>query len=497
MAATTTTWSPNGNNGAEADGATVSVGNSGGVHGDAWDQVDIGTGAAIVYDSTAGRGAYSGRSAHLTAVGTGKARLYRTLASDTDNLSFSWFQYFASPFANTVATAVAVTKLQIFGTTNSVIGSVNIRTDGQLQLLDNTATVRKTFNVASHILRAGQLVRMIMQWKIGGPGVGKIAFGFIESPFGTDFTVTNAGFYEEATLADNGAIQAHAFSIGSNATSAKLDEYVSGLTVKTDFYGDIPAAAPGPPVATVMSTPASRGAGTVTVTGGITVPDGSVASLAARVLTTAQGAALATPVIANPPNNPTITSVTSGLGTTSATISATFPAVPGRYHVQIYGTKNDGTASNDNAWVVYDIYGASGQYEVKPFRVVSYTGLAINGATDPTVALSDGNLNTDLRVTGPANVDLVIEWCAFGPDSIEFRHIIDAAASPTTTAQVTVFLANGTTTVYAEPSPATNDSTTDPANWNHDTTVSSGGLAIATPGDARRALRTRLRLNQP
>jgi hypothetical protein len=485
MAATTSTWTPNGS---ETNGTPITPTNSGGVHGDAWDQVDIGTGSTITYDTTSGYGAFSGRNANLTAVGTGKARLYRNLASDTDDVSIT-FTFIFPTFTNTAAVQI----FGLFNTANTGCGSVNLRSDGQVQLLEGGGTVVKTFNVANHILLAGTRCRARFQWHKGAAGTGKIAFGFV--PSGTDFTVTNAGYYEETALANSGTLQAHFFHIGSNASTAKFDFRVSNVIVKTDSYADITPAAPGPPVATVMSKPASRGAGSVTVTGGITVPDGSVGTIAARVLTAAQGAALTTPIVCNPPNNPTITPTTSGIGTLSATISATFPAIPGRYHVQVYGTKNDGTATNDSAVVEINIYGASGQYEVKPFQVISSTGFTANGAATAIATQTDANDATDLRITGPANNDIWEEWCAFGPDSIEFQWTIDADASPSTTAQVTVYKADGVTEVYAETAYTISTSGTSSA-WVHNTVVDAAGLLVATAGTNREKLRTRLRINQ-
>ncbi len=239
-----------------------------------------------------------------------------------------------------------------------------------------------------------------------------------------------------------------------------------------NFIG--PAAANVAPVATAMSRPAPQLAGNLALTGTITDSDGTVAT--------------GTWTLVSGPDNPTPSVSTSGLGTSSATIGATFDAVAGVYVWRLSGTDNAGTASN-NSTVQIDVYPASGT-NVKPASRTGGTATVV-GAGSAIAAVTD-NLDTSYTesVSDPTNSDETWRWCPFGPvNNVVFNIRCVNSGTPDITVTVTVFQEDGVTQIYET-------SFTAPTTISTvEVTVDSTGMAAIPTLTNRRALITRIRAN--
>lgn len=105
-----------------SDGTTITTGNSGGASGDAWAQVDIGTGCTCEFDSArASHGTLSGRFA---AGGTAAAVTTRWSFTDAPDMYSRFYLYLAS-------TATIANRLLLFETSG-------FSNTGRFEIVDST-----------------------------------------------------------------------------------------------------------------------------------------------------------------------------------------------------------------------------------------------------------------------------------------------------------------------------------------------------------------------
>lgn len=454
-----------------AQGSAITVANSGGSSGDAWDSISP-TGAATLTVETANPPVSGHKWSKITSAagGSDRLRMYHSLsASDIWACRF-YFMYEVDPgAANVVWAAVDTAFAQAVTLQVTTVSSTR-----HLQLT-SAGTMRKDFGTLS-FGTASTNRYMVDLYIIKGSPNGTLAMELRDS------TGTLVDSYS-STAVDTGTLQFIRNQFGGNTGIAQAMR-VGTIKVNNDtaaFQGA--AAANVVPTVTFPARPIPQATGTVTGTVTFADTDGTIASVEVEIMSApGDGGA--------PPDNPTVGLSNSGLNTATCVTTYSFTGAPGRYRIRARATDNSGGVSA-YSYQYHDIYPASNA-DVLPYRRISGTDTVV-GAANEIAAWTDGNASSYTESTNsPVNQTQKVEWCAFGPGPITFKiGGYQNPTSPTVTVDVDVYLNNDTTLVYnATPfnAPAANAETT--------ITVDSAGEAIASVGANRAALVTRITSNQ-
>ena len=456
-------------------GTAVTTGNSGATAGDAWSAITLLGAGAITFSDTAPK--FGALCYRLFAAGSGdRARCYHSFpASDTVSERF-YLRLGADP-------GVAQTLFAFFDTSYGMKASLAINSSGNAILQNDAGSVVHTFGAFPFGTTAAEWVMLDINITKGTTASN----GRLQAEL-RDAAGDLIGTAYLSTSENTGTTQYIRSSFGGSSSSSNThDLYIDAHRVDNTQAALLGEAATNvAPVASIMGRPDPQPAGTVTVTGGVTDSDGTVSSAAVTIV--------------SGPNSPTVSNSPTGLGTGSASVSASFLASAGRYVVRVSGTDNAGTASN-NAEQIIDVYPASGVFDVSPYQELSNPGAyTVTGATTRIAAITDADPGSYAESpSGPANADLWDEWCAFGPGPIEMVFTAyQSPSTPSTTVDVDVFKEDGTTLIYSD---SWTPSATAPASdadtvADHTVTLDPAALAAVAAATDRRALRTRFRANQ-
>jgi hypothetical protein len=192
-------------------GATVSTSNSGGGRyaDNAFDAVNIGTGAALTYDTT--HAAHGSQAASLST-GASAAVVNTVWSTSMGAQAQVWFRAYCYFTANPGASI----RLWNASATSSSCGSVNLTTAGKLTMSTGTAgTSQFTF---TNVIPLNQWFRF-EGFLIGDPAAGQVQLG-LYSPMDS-LTATET----HTTAAINTTGQPNKFSFGTSSSVANVGPY--------------------------------------------------------------------------------------------------------------------------------------------------------------------------------------------------------------------------------------------------------------------------------
>lgn len=403
------------------DGATITVGNSGGASGDAWTFVSIAaTGSATYFASGAYRGGMSGRF----AIGATAGLVYAEKLTGNNSVGSLYVRLrFRMPVLPPDATGVRFAVVADSGGAFQL--DARMTNSGAVELRTGTGTLVGT---SSATYSAGQWVDVGLGVPTFSATAGTVEMKLYDASGAVAQTITSAATVD--TLRGGGANKLQVGAIRSGITSFTVD--VDDVAMSSTEYPVLPVA----PLAVAGSAAAtSSAAGSLTAVGALTGAASTTPAAAADLTLVSGGTVHAVAGAASSTNSATadLTRVTPLTGATS-TVSAASGAVTAT--LAVTGAASSVPVASAALTRITPVSGAASSTSSVTAALTVTTGPVVHAATGAasTTSVAAGALTLRGALTGAASTTTA------AAGAVTLRLTFSAAASSTSLAAAAVGL---------------------------------------------------------